>query len=71
MHKSLNVADMLTIDDLPRLIAMCNIEFPVDFLELKTEMAHLRNGERFFRDLFQILVMSSSSHCLWVVLQLC
>ena len=71
MHKSLNVADMLTIDDLPRLIAMCNIEFPVDFLELKTEMAHLRNGERFLRDLFQILVMSSCSYCLWVVLQLC
>ena len=40
---------MLTADDLPRSIVMCNIEFPVDFLELKTEIAHLRNGEPFLR----------------------
>ena len=45
LYKSLNVVDMLTADDLPRSIVMCNIEFPVDFLELKTEIAHLRNGE--------------------------
>ena len=49
LYKSLNVVDMLTADDLPRSIVMCNIEFPVDFLELKTEIAHLRNGERFLR----------------------
>ena len=49
MYKSLNVVDMLTIDDLPGSIAMCNIEFPVDFLELKTEIAHLRNDESFLR----------------------
>ena len=40
---------MLTADDLPRSIVMCNIEFLVDFLELKTEIAHLRNGEPFLR----------------------
>ena len=40
---------MLTADDLTRSIVMCNIEFPVDFLELKTEIAHLRNGESFLR----------------------
>ena len=40
---------MLTADDLPRSIVMCNIEFPVDFLELKTEIAHLKNGEPFLR----------------------
>ena len=40
LYKSLNVVDMLTIDDLPGSIAMCNIEFPVDFLELKTEIVH-------------------------------
>ena len=28
---------------------MSSIEFPVDFLELKTEIAHLRNGEPFLR----------------------
>ena len=39
LYKSLNVVDMLTVDDLPRSIVMCNIEFPVDFLELKTETA--------------------------------
>ena len=49
LYKSLNVVDMLTADDLPRSIVMCNIEFPVDFLELKTEIAHLRNGEPFLR----------------------
>ena len=49
LFKSLNVVDMLTADDLPRSIVMCNIEFPVDFLELKTEIAHLRNGESFLR----------------------
>ena len=49
MYKSLNVVDMLTADDLPRSIVMCNIEFPVDFLEWKTEIAHLRNGEPFLR----------------------
>ena len=49
LYKSLNVVDMLTADDLPRSIVMCNIEFPVDFLELKTEIAHLRNGESFLR----------------------
>ena len=49
MYKSLNVVDMLTIDDLPGSIAMCNIEFPVDFLELKTEIAHVRNDEPFLR----------------------
>ena len=27
---------MLTADDLPRSIVMCNIEFPVDFLELNS-----------------------------------
>ena len=49
LYKSLNVVDMLTADDLPRSIVMCNIEFLVDFLELKTEIAHLRNGEPFLR----------------------
>ena len=47
LYKSLNVVDMLTADDLPRSIVMCNIEFPVDFLELKSEIAHLKNGEPF------------------------
>ena len=47
--KSMNVVDMLTADDLPSSIVMCNIEFPVDFLELKTEIARLRNGEPFLR----------------------
>ena len=49
LYKSLNVVDMLKADDLPRSIVMCNIECPVDFLELKTEIAHLRNGESFLR----------------------
>ena len=49
LYKSLNVVDMLTADHLPRSIFMCNIKFPVDFLELKTEIAHLRNGEPFLR----------------------
>ena len=49
LYKSMNVVDMLTADDLPRSIVMCNIEFPVDFLELNTEIAHLRNGEPFLR----------------------
>ena len=40
MYKSLNVVDMLTADDLPRSIVMCNIEFLVDFSELKSEIAH-------------------------------
>ena len=40
LDKSLNVVYMLTTDDLPRSIVMCNIEFPVDFLELKTEIVH-------------------------------
>ena len=39
LYKSMNVVDMLTADDLPRSIVMCNIEFPVDFLELKTEIS--------------------------------
>ena len=43
---------MLTADDLPRSIVMCNIKFPLDFLELKTEIAHLRNGEPFLRRSF-------------------
>ena len=47
LYKSLNVLDMLTADDLPRSIVMCNIKFPLDFLELKTEIAHL-----FSEDLF-------------------
>ena len=47
LYKSLNVVDMLTADDLPRSIVMCNIEFPVDFLELKTEIVYLRNDEPF------------------------
>ena len=74
LFKSLNIVDMLTADDLPRSIVMSNIKFPVDFLELKTELG-LRILERsedpFSEDLFQILVMSSCSYCLWVVLQLC
>ena len=49
LHNSLNVVDMLTADNLPRSVVKCNIEFPVDFLELKTEIAHLRNGEPFLR----------------------
>ena len=49
LYKSLNVVDMLTADDLPRSIVMCNIEFPGEFLELKTEIALLRNGEPFLR----------------------
>ena len=49
MYKSLNAVDMLTADDLPRSIVMCNIEFPINFLELKTEIAHLRNDEPFLR----------------------
>ena len=49
LYKSLNVDDGLTADDLPRSIVMCNTDFPVDFLELKTEIAHLRNGEPFLR----------------------
>ena len=49
LHKSLNFVDMLTADVLPRSIVMCNIEFPVDFLDLKTEIAHLGNGEPFVR----------------------
>ena len=28
---------------------MCSIEFPVNFLELKTEIAHLTNVEPFLR----------------------
>ena len=40
---------MLTADDLPRSIVMCNIEFPFDFSELKTEIVHVRNGEPFLR----------------------
>ena len=38
---------MLTADDLTRSIVICNIEFPVDFLELKTEIAHLRNRDNY------------------------
>ena len=49
LYKSLNVVDMLTADDLPRSIVKCNIEFPFDFSELKTEIVHVRNGEPFLR----------------------
>ena len=49
LYKSLHVVDMLTADDLSRSIVMYNIEFPVYFLELKTEIVHLRNGEPFLR----------------------
>ena len=64
---------MLTADDLPRSIVISNIKFPVDFLELKTELRLRifgRSEDPFSEDLFQILVMSSCSYCLWVVLQL-
>ena len=40
---------MLAGDDLPRSIVICTIEFPVNFLELKTEIGHFRNGETFLR----------------------
>ena len=58
LYKSLNVVDMLTADDLPRSIVMCNIEFPVDFLELKTEIAHLRNDENYI----QVFLSRVSQH---------
>ena len=49
---------MLTADDLTRSIVMCNIEFPVDFLELKTEIAHLRNRENYIH----VFLSSVSQH---------
>ena len=35
VYKLLNVVDMLTADDLPRSVVMCNIEFPVEFFGIE------------------------------------
>ena len=41
--------DLLSADELPRTVVMSNNNIPVEFLELKTEIAYLRTGEPFLR----------------------
>ena len=41
--------DLLSADELPRSVVMSNNNIPVEFLELKTEIAYLRTGEPFLR----------------------
>ena len=43
--KSLGTLDLLSVDELQRSVVMSNYNIPIDFLELKTEIAHLRTGD--------------------------
>ena len=49
MYKSLGTLDMLSADELQRSIVMSNYNLPIDFLVFKTEMAHLRTGDKFLQ----------------------
>ena len=49
LYKSLGTMDLLSADELPRSVMMSNNNIPVEFLELKTEIAYLRTGEPFLR----------------------
>ena len=40
---------MLLADELPRPVVISNYNIPIDLLELKTEIAHLRSEETFLQ----------------------
>ena len=56
LYKSLGTTALLSADELPRLVVMYNNNIPIEFLELKTEIAYLRTGEL-------ILKRTVSSEC--------
>ena len=51
LYKSLHTSDMLSVDQLPAFVKMCNHNIPVQYLRLETQLAALINGDSFLRDL--------------------
>ena len=49
LYKSLGTLDLHSADELPRSVIMSNYNIPIDFLQLKTEIAHLRTGDTFLQ----------------------
>ena len=49
LYTSLETKDLLSVDELPRSVMMSNNNIPVEFLELKPEIAYLRIKRSFFR----------------------
>ena len=52
LYKSLHTSDMLSVDQLPAFVKMCNHDISVHCLRLETQLAGLINGDSFLRDLF-------------------
>ena len=51
LYKTLNTFDILSVDDLPRFVKMYGQNVQIEFLKLGTELARLRGGDPFLRNI--------------------
>ena len=51
LYKTLNTFDMLSVDDLPHFVKMYDQNVQIEFLELETKLARLRDDDPFLRNI--------------------
>ena len=69
LYKTLNTFDMLSVDDLPHFVKMYDQNVQIEFLELETKLARLRDGDPFLRNIIPDSDMFYF-FCLWEVILL-
>ena len=62
LYKTLNTFDMLSVDDLPRFVKMYDQNVQIEFLELRTKLARLKDGDPFLRN-----IISDSDNVLFLL----
>ena len=51
LYKTLNTFYMLSVDDLPRFVKTYDQNVQIEFLDLETKLARLRDGDPFLRNI--------------------
>lgn len=49
-HQRLNALDLLSLDDLPHTVGLCESELPIRFLNVLTSQASVTVGHAFLRN---------------------
>ena len=62
LYRTLNTFDMLSVDDLPRFVKMYDQNVQIEFLELRTKLARLKDGDPFLRN-----IISDSDNVLFLL----
>ena len=72
LYKILHMSDMLSVDQLPAFLKMYNLDIPVQYLRLQTQLATLLKGDSFLGIFSQqeVIKVSLYVYYLWKDLQL-